>query len=273
MRTCPNCGTGNLYSGPCCVCGFVDLHFGPAIFDEDNFKSSPSLGISLALTQQASLSARVMANVRSAKALVELFRRQQEHEASKEPVKDKEQLIDGHEDLHPGFILGESTLSPNHQESNIEDTGVGYSSSSHSPWRLDLQSRAISASRKLVAPKLTMLIPEYLHHDETSHVPDGSIARHVNPFFRGDLKSRTWRLWRRDAAETSYAYLCNSDGLPRTILLLHLLIDLVFLVTDVTLINTGLLEPPLRPTKVRLRWSSVSDTLSSLFNPADCPHR
>jgi hypothetical protein len=50
------------------------------------------------------------------------------------------------------------------------------------------------------------------------------------------------------AAETVYAYLRNLAGLPKT-----------------TLTSVGLLETPLQPTKVRLRWSSVSVTVSPLL--------
>jgi hypothetical protein len=119
--------------------------------------------------------------------------------------------------------------------------------------------------RAFVLPKLPKPDPEYSHNDKTTHIPYGSISLHVKPSSREDSTSRTWQLWRRDAAETAYAYLCNTDGLPRTTLLLHLMVDLVFLATDGTLVNTGLLEPPLCPTKVRLRWSSASNTISPLL--------
>jgi hypothetical protein len=49
-------------------------------------------------------------------------------------------------------------------------------------------------------------------------------------------------------AENAYAYLCNLAGLPKT-----------------TLTSLGLMETPLQSSKVRLRWSSVSDTISSLL--------
>jgi hypothetical protein len=48
-------------------------------------------------------------------------------------------------------------------------------------------------------------------------------------------------------------------------LFLFLLMDLVFLTTDETLVNFGLLESSLHPDKIRLRWSSVSDTLCPLI--------
>jgi hypothetical protein len=119
--------------------------------------------------------------------------------------------------------------------------------------------------RAFVLPKLPKPVPEYSHDDKTTHVPDGSISLHVKPSNREDSTSRTWQLWRRDAAEAAYAYLCNTECLPRTTLLLHLMVDLVFLASDATLVNTGLLEPPLCPTKIRLRWSSVSNTISPLL--------
>jgi hypothetical protein len=50
------------------------------------------------------------------------------------------------------------------------------------------------------------------------------------------------------AAENAYAYLCNLADLPKT-----------------TLTSVGLMETPLQSSKVRLRWSSVSDTISSLL--------
>jgi hypothetical protein len=81
--------------------------------------------------------------------------------------------------------------------------------------------------------------------------------QNFKPFARKDLKSGTWHCWQRDAGETAYAYLCNSNGLSKTILLLYLLVDLAFLMTDKSLIATGLLEPPLCPTETRLRWSFV----------------
>jgi hypothetical protein len=101
--------------------------------------------------------------------------------------------------------------------------------------------------------------------DCRSHTSDGRNLRHVKPPVRKDLKNRTWQYWWRDAAETAYACLCNSQHLPTTTLLLYSFVDLVFMMTDGTLTNAGLLEPPLHPAKIRLRWSSVSDTLFLLM--------
>jgi hypothetical protein len=116
-----------------------------------------------------------------------------------------------------------------------------------------------------VAPKLLEPISEHFHDDKASRIPGGSMSRCVKPSTRENFRNGTWHLWRREAAETAYACLCNSYGLPTTMLLLFLLMDLVFLTTDETLVNFGLLEPPLHPAKIRLRWSSVSDTLCPLI--------
>jgi hypothetical protein len=116
-----------------------------------------------------------------------------------------------------------------------------------------------------VAPKYPEPISEHCHDDKASRIPGGSISRCVKPSTRENLRRGTWHLWRREAAETAYACLCNSYGLPTTMLFLFLLMDLVFLTTDETLVNFGLLEPSLHPDKIRLRWSSVSDTRCPLI--------
>jgi hypothetical protein len=116
-----------------------------------------------------------------------------------------------------------------------------------------------------VAPKLPEPISEHCHDDKASRILGGSISRCVKPSIRENIRRGTWHLWRQEAAETAYACLCNSYGLPTTMLLVFLLVDLVFLTIDETLVSFGLLEPPLHPDKIRLRWSSVSDTLCPLI--------
>jgi hypothetical protein len=103
-----------------------------------------------------------------------------------------------------------------------------------------------------------LLVPEHSHDDDKlGCIKHEKMAQNVKLFARGGFKSGTWQCWQRDAGETAYAYLCNSNGLPETKLLLYLLVDLAFLMTDQYLIATGLLEPPLCPTKTRLRWLFV----------------
>jgi hypothetical protein len=111
------------------------------------------------------------------------------------------------------------------------------------------------------------LVPEYSNdNNKLDCIKRKKIIQNVKPFVRGGFKSGTWQCWQRDAGETAHTYLCNSDGLPKTTLLLYLLVDLVFLVTDQSLIATGLLEPPLCPSKTRLRWPFVCAQLLLLHN-------
>jgi hypothetical protein len=68
-------------------------------------------------------------------------------------------------------------------------------------------------------------------HDEWGgDVQDRSKMRCEDPLIRKNLRSGAWQCWWQG-----------------------------------TLIKTGLLEPPLHPTKIRMRWSSVSDTLPPLL--------
>jgi hypothetical protein len=112
--------------------------------------------------------------------------------------------------------------------------------------------------------------PKSLSHEQSrgekiSQTAKRSQLQDLKAFIGEDFKSKNWQCWRRDAVEAAYASMCNSDGLPTTTLLLFLLVDLVFLMTDATFTNMGLLEPPLHPSKIRLRWSSVCVTLAPLL--------
>lgn len=76
-------------------------------------------------------------------------------------------------------------------------------------------------------------------------------------------RARTWRSWRQDLAETTYAYLRHPVQLQVRIIAQHFFLDSILLATDGFLISAGHLEPPLTPGKTRLRWLSVCDLLYS----------
>jgi hypothetical protein len=109
-----------------------------------------------------------------------------------------------------------------------------------------------------VLPTLPMPLDSGHSHDHKGYnIKHESKFRCAKPSNRARLKPRTWQCWQHDAAETAYAYLCNSEGLTKIAVLMYILVDLVFLTTDGSLNFMGLLEPPLHPTKIRLRWSCV----------------
>ncbi|KAF2621164.1 hypothetical protein BU25DRAFT_463894 [Macroventuria anomochaeta] len=71
---------------------------------------------------------------------------------------------------------------------------------------------------------------------------------------KGAIKGSTWCSWRDKLAEAADVSLIQKDLGLASQLASNLVLDALTLMTDRACVATGLLEPPLRPEMVRLRW-------------------
>jgi hypothetical protein len=109
----------------------------------------------------------------------------------------------------------------------------------------------------------TFIIPKSTHLTHPEPVSNGDVltAKTVEPTpikaVTGHRKALTWQKWRNDSKESANGFFCGAYGKTTASSVFHLMTDAFMLATDDILIAAGLLEPPLRPDMVRLRWRCV----------------